>query len=119
MSQEQLAAEVGISRVQVSRVENGKRKYDQYFLEQAARALDCAPADLLATDPFDSDGLFALYEKLSSQQRHQLVAIGLTFLGPTQGPSDYLPRAPKTEQVEPDISPRVEPERARGARRRK
>lgn len=119
MSQEQLADLIGISRVQVSRVENGKRKYDQYFLEQASVALGCTPADLLACDPFNADGLFSLYEQLSPQQRRQLVAIGRTFLDPRAVSADYLQPNTGSAQKKPNEPALVEDTTPTKAKRRR
>ncbi len=45
MSQEALAEAMGISRITVNRLENGKRDFKREYLENAARVLDVAVAD--------------------------------------------------------------------------
>lgn len=45
LTQEQLADRIGISRVMVSKIERGLNPYHQAFLEAAAAALMCEPAD--------------------------------------------------------------------------
>lgn len=80
LSQEALADAVGRERSYVSRIENGARKYDQPFLEAAAGVLGCTVVDLLARDPSDPEGLWSVYEELTSSQRIQLVEIGRTII---------------------------------------
>lgn len=56
-TQQELADAVGVDRTYVSKIEKGAHKtsswkrYDQPFLEAAAKALGCSEADLLGQDP--------------------------------------------------------------------
>lgn len=75
MTQEQLAERIGIDKGYLSKIENGKRRYDQPFLEAAAEVLQCSPADLIMRNPGDPDGLWSIYDQLKPAQRIQLVEI--------------------------------------------
>lgn len=79
LTQEQLAERIGINRPYLSKIESGKRRYDQPFLEAAAEALRCAPADLIMRDPSDPDGIWDIWEALSPPQRNQVVEIAKTI----------------------------------------
>lgn len=79
LNQEQLAERVGISRPHLSKIENGKRKYDQAFLEAAAEALRCAPADLIMRNPAETEGLWSIWDQLPPTQREQIVEIAKTL----------------------------------------
>jgi transcriptional regulator with XRE-family HTH domain len=48
---ERIAEYAPLSDGSISRIENGKQPYKQAFLEAAAGALDCTPADILERDP--------------------------------------------------------------------
>ena len=79
LTQEQFAERVGISRAYLSKIESGKRRYDQPFLEGASDVLSCEPADLIMRNPADPAGLWSIYDELTETQRVQLVAIGETL----------------------------------------
>lgn len=79
LNQEQLAERIGIDRGYLSKIESGKRRYDQPFLEAAAEVLQCAPADLIIRDPRDPDGIWSIWDQLAGPQRVQLVEIGKTL----------------------------------------
>lgn len=46
-SQARLAEATGVSDATINRIEQGKQNWDQDFLQNAADALECLPADLL------------------------------------------------------------------------
>jgi transcriptional regulator with XRE-family HTH domain len=75
LTQEQLAERIGIARSYLTKIERGDRRYDQPFLEAAAEALRCSPADLIMRDPTDPEGLWSVYEGLSPAQRIRAVAV--------------------------------------------
>jgi transcriptional regulator with XRE-family HTH domain len=79
LTQEQLAERIGVTKSYVSKVEAGKRRYDQPFLEAAAEVLRCDVADLLVRDPSDPEGLWSIYEGLSPVQRRQVAEIAKTL----------------------------------------
>lgn len=78
LSQEQLADRMGIARSYVSHIENGKRRYDQIFLEAAAEALNCQPADLIMRDP-GSSSIWTIWDQISPEQREQAAKVLETF----------------------------------------
>lgn len=79
LTQEQLAERIGIDKGYLSKIENGKRRYDQPFLEAAATVLQCEPADLIIRDPSDAEGIWSLWDTLRPVERAQLVEIGKTL----------------------------------------
>lgn len=79
MTQEQLAERIGVTKSYVSKVEAGKRRYDQPFLEAASEVLRCEPADLLVRDPMDPEGLWSIWDQLAPVQRRQVVEIAKTL----------------------------------------
>lgn len=75
LNQEQLAERIGINQGHYSRIEQRKRPYDEEFLERAAEALRCEPADLLMRDPTDPEGIWSLWETLSVPERRQAITV--------------------------------------------
>lgn len=51
LTQEQLAERIGVAATTYGRIENGKSPYNQDFLELAANALMCDPADIIIRRP--------------------------------------------------------------------
>ena len=68
-TQEELAERMGIARSYVSHVEKGNRRYDQLFLESAADALNCTPADLIMRDPTDPEQIWSIWDEIDPAQR--------------------------------------------------
>lgn len=79
LTQEQLSERLGMDKGYLSKIENGKRRYDQPFLEAAAEALRCSPADLIIRDPTDPDGIWSVWDSLQPAQRLQVVEIAKTL----------------------------------------
>ena len=79
LTQEQLAERIGISKSYVTKIETFKRRYDQPFLEAAAEALRCEPADLIMRDPTDPDGIWSVWDTLAPVERRQVVEIAKTL----------------------------------------
>lgn len=77
---EALAERIGMTHASVSRIERGLQKWDQEFLERAADALSCEPADLLVRDPSDPDGIWSLWDQAEPGTRKQIVEITKTLL---------------------------------------
>lgn len=75
LTQEQLAARIEIDRSYLVKIENGKRRYDQPFLEAAALALRCEPADLIMRDPTQPNAIWSIWDKIPPQQREQAARI--------------------------------------------
>jgi transcriptional regulator with XRE-family HTH domain len=78
LTQEQLADRMGITRGYVSQVEKGVRRYDQVFLEAAAEAMNCEPADLIMRDPA-GDALWSIWDQIPKTEREQAVRVLQTF----------------------------------------
>lgn len=85
LTQEKLAERIGMARSYLALIESGKRRYDQTFLERAADALDCSPAELVMRDPSDPDGLWAIYDKLTETERQQAVQLLRALFGGKTG----------------------------------
>lgn len=82
LSQDALAERMGISRSYISHVELGKRRYDQLFLEAAAEALGCQPADLIMRDPSQKDFRWSILDQIDQivpEQREQALKVLETF----------------------------------------
>lgn len=75
LTQEQLAERIGIARSYLTKIERGTRRYDQPFLEAAAEALRCEPADIIRLDPNDADGIWSIWDTLNPVERQQAVAV--------------------------------------------
>lgn len=79
LTQEQLAERMDISRVMISKIERGLNPYNQAFLENAAHALMCEPADLLVRDPSQPDAIWSIWSQIKPQDRPRAIAILKTF----------------------------------------
>jgi transcriptional regulator with XRE-family HTH domain len=79
LTQDRLAERIGIDRAYLSKIESGKRRYDQPFLEAAAVVLQCEPADLIIRDPSDPDGIWSVWDTLRPVERQQVVEIAKTI----------------------------------------
>jgi transcriptional regulator with XRE-family HTH domain len=75
ITQEGLADRIGIDRTIVSKIENGKLDYHQAFLEAAAYALMCEPADLLVRDPTAPDAIWTIWERIPQAERPKAQAV--------------------------------------------
>jgi transcriptional regulator with XRE-family HTH domain len=75
LTQAQLAERIGIDRSYLSNIETGQRRYDQPFLEAAAEALRCSPADLISRDPTTNKDIADLWSALTPEQRQQAIAV--------------------------------------------
>lgn len=69
LTQEQLADRVGVDRSYVNKIENGKKRYDQPFLETAAEAMRCEPADLIMRDPSQPESIWTIWDQIPIQDR--------------------------------------------------
>lgn len=67
---------IGVSRVNIVRLENGEARWNEDHVMILSRTLGCTPRDLIGTNPFDSGDIFAVYARLSpSAKRRALKAI--------------------------------------------
>lgn len=79
LTQQQLSERIGIDKSYLSKIENGKKRYDQPFLEATAEALSCEVADLLIRNPLDPAGPWSIWDQLEPTQRRQWIEIGETL----------------------------------------
>lgn len=80
LTQEQMGERVGIDKSYLSKIENGKKRYDQPFLEAAAEVLACSPADLIERDPSQSARIWEIYDKMSAEQQERLTVVAEALL---------------------------------------
>ena len=83
LTQEALAARVGLSTSGISQLETGKQGFTDATLEVLSKALGCEPGDLLMRNPLDDSAVWSLQEKLRAatpEQRRQAFAIVTTLL---------------------------------------
>lgn len=83
LTQEKLADRMGIARSYVSHVENGKRRYDQIFLESAATALNCTPADLIMRDPSQPGAIWTIWDQIPPTERERATQVLQAFVKKT------------------------------------
>lgn len=84
LTQEQLAARLDVDRTIVSKIERGKLQYSQGFLEAAADALMCEPADLIVRDPTTPERIWSIWDNIPDHEREHALAILKTFTKPTE-----------------------------------
>lgn len=87
LTQEQLAERVGYDRTYVSKIEKGTKRYDQPFLEAAADALGCDPADIIMRDPSQPGSIWSIWDQIPISQRSQAAKVLEAFTKKT-GTSD-------------------------------
>lgn len=78
LTQEELAAKIGLTTSSISQWENGKQGFTDESLAALARALECTPAALLAHNPRRADSFWPLFEaaeRTEGRERRQLRAI--------------------------------------------
>lgn len=79
LTQEQLAGRLSVDRTIISKIERGKLQYNQGFLEAAAEALMCEPADLIVRDPTDPEGIWSIMDSIPDGEKPRALAILKTF----------------------------------------
>lgn len=80
LTQERLGERVGVERSYVNKIENGKRRYDQPFLEAAAKALQCEPADLIMRDPSQPGAIWSIWDQIPATEREQAAKVLQAFI---------------------------------------
>lgn len=75
LTQETLTARLEVDRTIVSKIETGKLDYHQAFLERAAEALNCEPADLLVRDPSRPEAIWSIWEQIAPVDRPKALAV--------------------------------------------
>ncbi|TNE58639.1 MAG: XRE family transcriptional regulator [Sphingomonadales bacterium] len=79
LTQEQLASRLEIDRTTISKIESGKQEYSQGFLEAAAYALRCDPADLIMRDPTTPSAVWSIWDAIPDSDKPRAIAILSTF----------------------------------------
>lgn len=83
LDQEKAAERLGISRTQLSKIENIKSPYSQGLMEAAAEAYQCTVADLVMRNPLDHAAPWSIYDQLQrapAVTREQIRAVVETLL---------------------------------------
>lgn len=78
LTQTQAGERVDKDQSTLSRIENGESPFDQDFLEKAAEAYQCEPADLLMRNPKDEDAVWSIFDNLKTatlEEKKQVVRI--------------------------------------------
>lgn len=75
LTQERLAARIGISTANVSQIETGKQGYTQAMLEAFAQALGTDPASLLMRNPLDPEGIWSVWDQIPAGDRARAIEV--------------------------------------------
>jgi Predicted transcriptional regulators len=75
LTQEQLASRLDVDRTTVSKIEGAKQEYSQGFLEAAAHALRCEPADLIMRDPTQPSAIWSIWDSIPDVEKPKAIAI--------------------------------------------
>ena len=73
MSQEELAAAIGVTTGSISHLETGKMGFTQATLEALATALNCQPADLIMRNPLDTEAIWSLWESAAPNEKAKII----------------------------------------------
>lgn len=76
---EQLGNRVGVSHGYLSKIENGKKRYNQQLLEDIAEALNTDPASLLMRNPSDPEGIWSVWDNVPPIERPRAIEILRAF----------------------------------------
>lgn len=79
MTQEQLADAMGYERTVLSKVERGKVQYTQAFLEAAAKALRCRPADIIGNNPEEPAPVMRIWDRINVDDRPRALDVLKAF----------------------------------------
>lgn len=80
LTQEALAEAVGMSKGNISQLEQAVQGYSQEGLESLAEALKTEPGFLLAVDPFKQEDFLSVWEKANADQRRIIVQLSKTIV---------------------------------------
>ena len=72
---ERLSDRVGLTHGALSKIERGKRPYNQLLLEALAEALGTDPASLLMRDPSDPDGIWSIWDQIPASDRPRAIDV--------------------------------------------
>ncbi len=79
LTQGQVAEAIGYERSYYSRIENGKRGYDQEILERLANLYRCSPAEIIAREPSGTALLWEVVRRLSAKDLLRVTEIAKTL----------------------------------------
>lgn len=80
LTQEELADRVGMSKGNISQLEQGVQGYSQEGLEALAEALQCDPGQLLNVDPSKDDAIWSIWERAKPAERTMIVEVAKTIV---------------------------------------
>lgn len=80
LTQEALAERVGMSKGNISQLEQGVQGYSQEGLESLAHALQCDPGQLLSVDPSKDDAIWSIMERAKPAERKMIVELAKTIV---------------------------------------
>lgn len=80
LTQEQLAERVGMSKSNISQLEQGRQGYSQEGLEALAEALQCDPGQIINVDPSKDDAIWSIWERAKTAEREMIVDIAKTIV---------------------------------------
>ena len=75
LNQETAAERIGISRTYLSKIESGKKRYDQPFLEAAAAVYGCKPHELISRHPDDPELPEDLWNEIPPDRKPEAIAV--------------------------------------------
>jgi len=80
LTQEQLAERVGMSKGNISQLEQGVQGYSQEGLEALADALQCEPGQILNVDPSKDNAIWSIWDQAKPSERQMIVDIAKTIV---------------------------------------
>ncbi len=98
LSQDRLAALSGMSKPNISRIENGEIPYNEDTLEALANALGVGPADILMPPAMRADEILSVWNQLRDSDKGRAVA----SLEAAFRLSPRRPSAPRRPRKRPD-----------------
>ena len=75
MTQDLLAEKAGVSQGMISQLETGASDYSGDLLEKLSGPLECTPADLIMRDPFETEPLWSIWNRLKPERRKQAIRV--------------------------------------------
>lgn len=72
---ERVAARVGMTHGNLSKIERGLQPYDQPMLEALADALTTDVASLLTRNPLDPEGIWTIWDQIPQTERPRAIEV--------------------------------------------
>lgn len=90
MTQERLAELCGTTNAQISRLESGAVQLTPTWMERLAKAMDCAPAELLPLSDFPKKEaeLLARFRSMTPAEQDQLIRLAVALAPPQTATPD-------------------------------